>query len=317
MLYFITSVGLVSEEKVLANSRGFRLKPLNPFIEIPIMKNLNVKDLNMGMYDFSNDIKYYLPAIVDNVIVRNITKSIYRIGNYTPTILYRIRLQWFSVENKISGERWFLFNHIDFHFEDFFSKVIPFINRCIRLKDGNLTHHIIVVSRLMGQSDAFKVLFDSQTNPTHVSCHTMRDCSIGDEFRSMKVACRYTYQYRVGRDDYESEYMTVRYKTNYDSCGVFPEKTAKSYLQDLLYDTIKKKYQGNIEIKIDDTEYIYKYRSWHDYNYGSSQKDFEYSEEECEKMKDDLINEINILYKQYFDDFIEAYKAFLSNEGKL
>ena len=86
MLYFITSKGLVSEEDVLAKSKAFRLKPINPFLEIPIMQNQNVKDLNMGMYDFGNDAKYYLPAIVDNVIIRDVTKSINRKGYYAPDV---------------------------------------------------------------------------------------------------------------------------------------------------------------------------------------------------------------------------------------
>ena len=33
-------------------------------------------------------------------------------------------------------------------------------------------------------------------------------------------------------------------------------------------------------------------------------------------MKEILISEINATYKQYYDDFVEAYKAFLDNENK-
>lgn len=46
------------------------------------MKNLNKKDLNMGNYDFDDDAKYYQPVVVDNVIIRYITKYIKRKGNY-------------------------------------------------------------------------------------------------------------------------------------------------------------------------------------------------------------------------------------------
>ena len=167
----------------------------------------------------------------------------------------------------------------------------------------------------MGIRDGFNALFDPNVNSMHISYHEVRDCSIGAEFQSMKVACRYTYQYRAGRDDYESEHMTIRYKTSSDGCAGFCGKPSKSYLQDLLYDTIKKKYQENIRIEIDDTEYVYTFRSWYDHNYGPSQKDFDYSEEECKKMKEELINEINILYKQYLDDFVETFSTFLANEN--
>lgn len=73
MLYFITHKGLVSEEAI--SKRGILgLRPLQAFIEIPLMKNLNKKDLNMGNYDFDDDAKYYQPIVVDNVIIRYITR---------------------------------------------------------------------------------------------------------------------------------------------------------------------------------------------------------------------------------------------------
>ena len=43
---------------------------------------------------------------------------------------------------------------------------------------------------------------------------------------------------------------------------------------------------------------------------------FDYSEEECKKMKEELIKEINATYKQYYDDFVEAYKLFLADLEK-
>lgn len=313
MLYFITSKGLVPEEDI-AKRNGIGLKPLHAFIEIPLMKCLSEKDLDMGNYDFSNDAKYYQPAVVDNVIIRNITKQIKRKGNYAPDIFYKIQLQWFSLGSYIGGNREFLINHDIFHFEDLFSKVIPFINRSIRLGDKNLSHHIIVILRLIGIRDGFNALFDSMVNSNHISYHSVRNCSIGSEFQSMKVSCRYTYQYRVGRDDYESEHMTVRYKTNESNWADTLNKPDKSYLQDLLYDTIKRKYQTQIDIKKENTEYTYIFRSWSDYNYGPSQKDYDYSEEECKKMKEEITEEINATYKQYYDDFVEAYKAFLAEE---
>lgn len=42
-------------------------------------------------------------------------------------------------------------------------------------------------------------------------------------------------------------------------------------------------------------------------------KDYDFSEEDCKKMKDELIKEINATYKQYYDDFVGAYKAFLAD----
>lgn len=42
----------------------------------------------------------------------------------------------------------------------------------------------------------------------------------------------------------------------------------------------------------------------------------DYSEEDCKKMKDELIEEINKTFKLYYDDFVEAYKAFLDNTAK-
>ena len=91
MLYFITHKGLVSEEAISKRSI-FGLRPLQAFIEIPLMKNLNKKDLNMGNYDFDDDAKYYQPVVVDNVIIRYITKYIKRKGNYAPDIFYRFKL---------------------------------------------------------------------------------------------------------------------------------------------------------------------------------------------------------------------------------
>lgn len=142
MLYFITPKGLVSEETITKqNVAG--LSPLQPFIEIPIMKNLSKKELNMGNYDFSDDAKYYQPAVVGNVIIRYITKYIERKGNYAPDIFYGFKLQWFSIDH-FGGNREFYINNDIFGFEDLFSKVIPFINRRIKVKDKNLKHHIIV-----------------------------------------------------------------------------------------------------------------------------------------------------------------------------
>ena len=37
-------------------------------------------------------------------------------------------------------------------------------------------------------------------------------------------------------------------------------------MQNLIYDTIKKKYQTQIDIKKEGTEYTYTYLSWSDYN---------------------------------------------------
>ena len=110
--------------------------------------------------------------------------------------------------------------------------------------------------------------------------------------------------------------MTIKYKTDDSSWYDYLNKSVNSYLQDLLYDTIKRKYQTQIDVKKDGTEYTYTYRSWSDYNYGPSQEDFDYSEEECKKMKEELIKEINATYKQYYDDFVEAYKFFLADLKK-
>lgn len=129
----------------------------------------------------------------------------------------------------------------------------------------------------------------------------------------MKVSCHYSYQYRVGRDDYESEHMTIKYKTDDSNWYDNLNKSDNSYLQDLLYDTIKRKYQTQIDIKKEGTEYTYTYLSWSDYNYGLSKKDYDFSEEDCKKMKDELIKEINATYKLYYDDFVGAYKAFLAD----
>ena len=63
-------------------------------------------------------------------------------------------------------------------------------------------------------------------------------------------------------------------------------------------------------------EFTYTFRSWSDYNYGPSYKDFDYSEEECKKMKKELIKEINATYKQYYEDFVKTYKAFLADIEK-
>lgn len=87
MLYFITPTGLVSEDDI-SNRSNTSLKPIQPFIEIPLMKRLSEKDLCMGNYDFSDDTQYYQPAIVDNVIIRKIKKIIKRNGNYAPDIFY-------------------------------------------------------------------------------------------------------------------------------------------------------------------------------------------------------------------------------------
>lgn len=312
MLYFITHKGLVSEEAISKRSI-FGLRPLQAFIEIPLMKNLNKKDLNMGNYDFDDDAKYYQPVVVDNVIIRYITKYIKRKGNYAPDIFYRFKLQWFSFGCNIGDTREFYINSDIFGFENLFSKVIPFINRCIEVKDNNLKHHILVVTRLMGIRDGFNALFNPRVNSMHVSYLAVRNCNFDFSFRSMKVSCHYSYQYRVGRDDYESEHMTIKYKTDDSSWYDNLNKSDNSYLQDLLYDTIKRKYQTQIDIKKEGTEYTYTYLSWSDYNYGPSKKDYDFSEEDCKKMKDELIKEINATYKQYYDDFVGAYKAFLAD----
>lgn len=315
MLYFITPKGLVSEETITKqNVAG--LSPLQPFIEIPIMKNLSKKELNMGNYDFSDDAKYYQPAVVGNVIIRYITKYIERKGNYAPDIFYGFKLQWFSIDDHFGGNREFYINNDIFGFEDLFSKVIPFINRRIKVKDKSLKHHIIVITRLMSIRDGFNALFNPRVNSMHASFHAVRNCNFDSSFRSMKVSCHYSYQYRVGRDDYESEHMTIKYKTDDSSWYDFLNKSDNSYLLDLLYDTIKRKYQTQIDVKKEGTEYTYTYRSWSDYNYGPSQNDFDYSEEECKKMKEELIKEINATYKQYYDDFVEAYKLFLADLEK-
>lgn len=318
MLYFITPKGLVSEETITKqNVAG--LSPLQPFIEIPIMKNLSKKELNMGNYDFSDDAKYYQPAVVGNVIIRYITKHIERKGIYAPDIFYRLKLQWFSIDDHFEGNREFYINNDIFGFEDLFSKVIPFINRRIKVKDKNLKHHIIVITRLMGIRNGFNALFNPRVDSMHTSYRAVRNCNYDSSFRSMKVSCHYSYQYRVGRDDYASEHMTIKYKTDDSSWYDYLNKSDNSYLQDLLYDTIKRKYQTQItqiDVKKEGTEYTYTYRSWSDYNYGPSQNDFDYSEEECKKMKEELIKEINATYKQYYDDFVEAYKLFLADLEK-
>lgn len=313
MLYFITSSGLVPED-IVANKNNITLKPLQPFIEIPLMKRLNEKDLCMGNYDFSDDTKYYQPALVENVIIRRIKKIIKRKGNYAE-LFYNIKLQWFSDGKYIGGERVFNINNNIFCFENLFSKVIPFINRCMENKDKNIHHHVLVMTRLMGIKDGFNALFDPNVNSNSQSYQMVRNCSIGSEFQSMIVSCHYSYEYRVGRDDYEYEQMMVKYKTNfnwYDQCC----KSDKNYLQDLLYDTIKRKYQTQIGLKKEGEVYSYTYCSWSNYNYGPSNKDFDYSEEDCKKMKEELIEEINITYKQYYDDFVKAYKSFLDNTTK-
>ncbi len=312
MLYFITPKGLVSEETI-SKQNVSDLMPMQPFIEIPLMKNLSKKNLNMGNYDFGDDAKYYQPVIVDNVIIRYITKHIKRKGNYAPDIFYGFKLQWFSIDYYIEGTREFYINNDIFVFEYLFSKVIPFINRCIKINDNNLKHHILVITRLMGIRDGFNALFDKSVNSMHISYHAVRSCNFNSSFCSMKVSCHYSYQYRVGRDDYESEHMTIKYKTDDTSLYDYLNKSDNSYLQDLLYDTIKRKYKTQIDVKKEGSEYTYTYRSWSDYNYGPSQKDFDYSEEECKKMKEELIKEINATYKQYYDDFVKAYNAFIAD----
>ena len=107
--------------------------------------------------------------------------------------------------------------------------------------------------------------------------------------------------------------MTIKYKTDDSNWYDNLNKSDNSYLQDLLYDTIKRKYQTQIDIKKEGTEYTYTYLSWSDYNYGLSKKDYDFSEEDCKKMKDELIKEINATYKLYYDDFVGAYKAFLAD----
>lgn len=149
MLYFITPTGLVSEDDI-SNRSNTSLKPIQPFIEIPLMKRLSEKDLCMGNYDFSDDTQYYQPAIVDNVIIRKIKKIIKRNGNYAPDIFYIIKLQWFSVGNYIGGERIFNINNDIFNFDTLFSKVIPFINRCMVNKDKNIHHHIFYYDKANG-----------------------------------------------------------------------------------------------------------------------------------------------------------------------
>lgn len=84
----------------------------------------------------------------------------------------------------------------------------------------------------------------------------------------------------------------------------------------MLYDTIKRKYGTQIDIKKEGKEFTYTFRSWSDYNYGPSYKDFDYSEEECKKMKKELVKEINATYKQYYEDFVKTYKAFLADIEK-
>lgn len=314
MLYFITSNGLVSEESVLNQHDKIQLRPIQPFLEIPLMRNQDEKDLLMGNYDFCDDTKYYQPALVGNVIIRKLTKIIMR-GDGRYGLFYKFKLQWFSSEKTIKGYREFIINHDIFHLEDLFSIVIPFINWCMATKDKNTNHHILMITRLMGIRDGFNALFNSKISSSHISYHKVRSCSIGSEFRFMKVNCRYTYQYRVGRDDYESEHMTIRYKTNYewaDKCS----NSDKNFLQDLLYDTIKRKYQTQINVKKENEEYVYSYRSWSDYNFGPAEKDFDYSEEECKKMKEDLMKEIDVTYKQYFDDFVGAYKKYTAETIK-
>ena len=315
MLYFITPKGLVSEETI-SKQNVSDLMPMQPFIEIPLMKNLSKKDLNIGNYDFSDDAKYYQPVEVNYVIIRNITKYIKRKGNYTPDIFYRFKLQWFSVDSYTGDTKEFCINNDIFGFEIMFSKIIPFINRCIEEKDTNLKHHILIITRLMGIRDGFNALFNLKVDSKHISYYAVRDCNFDSSFSSMKVSCHYSYQYRVVRDDYESEHMTIKYKTDDYSMYDYLNQSDNSYLQDLLYDTIKRKYGTQIDIKKEGKEFTYTFRSWSDYNYGPSYKDFDYSEEECKKMKKELIKEINATYKQYYEDFVKTYKAFLADIEK-
>lgn len=315
MLFFITPQGLVSEDTI-ANRKGPILRPLHPFVEIPLMKELSKCDLLMGNYDLKDDKKYYQPAVVDNVVVRNITKIIDRKAPSGPYTYYMFCLEWFSIHNKIHGIRTFTINDKHFQLQELFSRIIPFINRCIELNDTNLAHHILMITRLMGISGGFYALFDPKVTSNHASYSIVRKDSIDSEYDFMEVSCRYTYQYRVGRDDYEYETMTVIYNTPQNDWFAYSIKTDRSYLQDLLYDTISRKYQSYIDVKKNGNEYTYIFESWSDKNYGPSKQDFNYSKAECQKMKEILISEINATYKQYYDDFVEAYKAFLDNENK-
>lgn len=298
MLYFITSKGLVSEEAV-ANCLFKSLDPLHPFIEVPLMKNQDLSDLQMGYYDFSDDIKYYQPAIVEHVIIRRIKKIFKRDRVSNGNIYYELIIQWFSKNNNIKGKTLFTFSNDNFNFEDIFSKLIPFINKAIENNDENLCHHLLLFKKIMGIRDGVNALFNPKINSNHISFYPVRNSNIESEYRAMKVSCRYTYQYRVGRDDYESEYMTITYKSK------------NSYSHELLYNTINKVYQTSIDIKQNGDERILIFKTWSDSNYGPSKKDYDYSEEECEKMKDRLITEINSTYKQYYEDFIIAYKKYI------
>ncbi len=319
MLYFITSKGLISEETTkkyfidlvseTTSTKHFaeNLYPLQAFIEIPIMKFQDETDLPIGFYDFSNDTRYYHPTIVGNVIIRKIKKSIEKnnscvLGNKTH---YNFTLQWETINNSNIQEYTLNFCEEYFKFEDVFSIIIPFINNAIKNDDKNLYHHLIVLTRLMNIRDGINALFNPQINSNHISYHPVRKCNLEYEYRTLKASRHYTYQYRVGRDDRESESIQIEYEPAKE---IF-EKIDNNYLYELLYHTLKEIYSTSIYIGKRKDKCIYTFEAWHDYNYGPSKDD--YTIEDDKDLKKELIEAINKTYEKYYNNFHEAYKKYI------
>ena len=311
MLYFITTNGLVSEETV-AKYFVENLYSLQPFVEIPIMKIQNSVDISVGVYDFSNDTKYYHPISVGHVIIRNINKTIIRDRGCAANnkIYYKFILEWETIDNCFIKEFSFSFIEDYFKFEDVFSKIIPFINYCISNNDKCLYQHLVVIVRLMGIHDGLNALLNPQITNNHKSYHLVRKFNLGYEFRTMKVSRHYSYQYRVGRDDRESESIEIFFEPTQNAFET--TNIDKSYLQKLLLFTLDRLYNVPIHVESYMGKFIYTFEAWHDYNYGPSKEN--YTIENDISLKENIISEINKTYELFHNEFIASFKSLFGNK---
>lgn len=302
MKYFYINSEFIKEDKV----KGFQ-SPLTSFVEIPVLSFSNQAKVKIGTIDLVKSNEYYMPIQLGNIILRNSCVFKENVGflpgsgNYGFHNFIRTNLQLIFVERQYNPIKYIL-KDVTFEYvliencEYFLNVVIPFLNWGIcKHKDVDL---ILLFSTLLCKK---RVVVDgnaTNNEPPYFSRYFLDDLIVKQNFK---------FQSRVGRDDHAYEYTSLIFSPRNVEEYYFVKLMGKELAEGNIYPKIKvKKTEDNVEIS---------YCSMFDDN-AFREQSREYTVEECNSYKKELIDKYSELYKSFWEKFLLMSDEYKSSKTK-
>ena len=224
-----------------------------------------------------------------------------RSGNYGFHNFIRTNLQLIFVERQYNPIKYIL-KDVTFEYvliencEYFLNVVIPFLNWGIcKHKDVDL---ILLFSTLLCKK---RVIVDgnaTNNEPPYFSRYFLDDLIVKQNFK---------FQSRVGRDDHAYEYTSLIFAPRNVEEYYFVKLMGKELAEENIYPKIKvKKTEDNVEIT---------YCSMFD-DYAFREQSREYTVEECNSYKKELIDKYSELYKSFWEKFLLMSDEYKSSKTK-